>query len=102
MEVVINSCYGGFSLSEEVYKELGLKWDGFGYIDNEDLGIKSDNWKAYRADKQLIKAIKKVGLDKASGKHAELEIIEIPNDVEWTIEEYDGVESIHEKHRVWG
>jgi hypothetical protein len=30
-----------------------------------------------------------------------LEIVEIPDDVEYTIEEYDGLEHIAEKHRTW-
>lgn len=28
MKVVINKCYGGFGLSKEAYKFLGLKWTG--------------------------------------------------------------------------
>ena len=27
--------------------------------------------------------------------------VEIPDDVEWQIEEYDGTEHISEKHRTW-
>lgn len=38
---------------------------------------------------------------KADGKCAELKIIEIPDDIEWEIEEYDGWEHVAEKHRVW-
>ncbi|CAK0757599.1 hypothetical protein CCP1ISM_7520003 [Azospirillaceae bacterium] len=30
-----------------------------------------------------------------------MEVIEIPDGVDWTIDDYDGVESIHEKHRSW-
>ena len=44
------------------------------------------------------------GISKADGKvnKSELEIIEIPDDIEFTIEEYDGAEWIAEKHRTWG
>ena len=35
------------------------------------------------------------------GPHAELLVVEIPDDVEWYIEEYDGREWIAERHRVW-
>ena len=31
-----------------------------------------------------------------------LKIIEIPDDVDWIIEEYDGNEWVAEKHRTWG
>lgn len=53
-----------------------------------------------RDDPLLIKTIEELG-DKANGSHAELEIVEIPDGTEWTIEEYDGVEHIAEKHRTW-
>jgi hypothetical protein len=33
--------------------------------------------------------------------HARLKIIEIPDDIEWHIEEYDGLEHIDENHRTW-
>ncbi|MFA5048596.1 MAG: hypothetical protein WC516_06250 [Patescibacteria group bacterium] len=101
MEIVINACYGGFSVSKAVYDELGLKWDGYGYIDGETLGLKDKFGDSYRTNKQLINAIKKVGLKKASGKFASLKIIEIPNNIEWEIDEYDGIETVHEKHDVW-
>lgn len=102
MEVVLNKCYGGFSVSEKVYKELNIKWDNYGYLTNEDLKIKSDNYNKYRTNKKLIKAIKKIGLKEASGTHAELKIIEIPDDVNWEINEYDGIESVIDKERHWG
>jgi hypothetical protein len=50
----------------------------------------------------LPEDITAAGLKAASGRHAQLVIVEIPDDIEWEIDEYDGVESIHEKHRSWG
>jgi hypothetical protein len=37
----------------------------------------------------------------ASGDSAQIVIVEIPAGIEWFIQEHDGVESIHEKHRKW-
>ena len=54
-----------------------------------------------RNDPDLIRAIEIVGTEEASGKYASLKIVEIPDDVEWQIEEYDGSEWIAEKHRIW-
>ena len=53
-----------------------------------------------RDDPILIQVIEELG-DAANGDHAELAIVEIPDDVEWEISEYDGREHVAEKHRVW-
>lgn len=89
MKIVINKCYGGFGLSKEAYKHLGLVWDGCGhkYINN-------------RTNPKLVKCVETLGCI-ANGSSAELKVVEIPDDVEWEINEYDGVEWISEKHRTW-
>jgi len=102
MKVVINSCYGGFSLSKAVYGELGIEWDGYGYLSNEKLGISSENYNAYRFDPGLISAIEKVGIENAGGLCAELSIVDIPDEISWEISDYDGWERVEECHRSWG
>lgn len=101
MKVVINTCFGGFCVSRELYKELGLEWDGYGFINNNDLGIESGNYLEYRTDPHLIAAIEKLGLEKSSGECADLYIVEIPNNVDWEITEYDGNESVRERSRTF-
>jgi len=58
------------------------------------------DWDIPRDDKNLIEVIEALG-EKASKLYAELEIIDIPDDVDWEIDEYDGYETIHEKHCSW-
>ena len=53
-----------------------------------------------RDDPILIQVVEELG-ETANGRCASLKIIEIPDDVEWTIGEYDGQEWIAEKHRTW-
>jgi hypothetical protein len=53
-----------------------------------------------RDDTNLIKVVEKLG-KKASGSCAHLEIVEIPEDVQWEINEYDGNEHVAEVHRTW-
>lgn len=53
-----------------------------------------------REDPLLIQVIEELW-EEASGRCGSLEIVEIPDDVEYTIEEYDGLEHIAEKHRTW-
>jgi len=53
-----------------------------------------------RNDPALVQAVEELG-DKANGCFAKLTVVEIPDDVKWQIEEYDGLEHIAEVHRVW-
>jgi hypothetical protein len=101
MKIVINGCYGGFSVSEAVYKELGKEWEGYGFLCNKDFGIVSDNYDAFRSNPKLIAAIEKVGVETAGGFCASLGIVEIPDGVDWYISDYDGIETVHENHRSW-
>lgn len=96
-DIVINACFGGFSLSEEAQKALGIRG---AYPDNEDFDIESDNWDAYRADHRLVQTVRNLG-PKANGGFAQLKIVTIPDGVDWTIKEYDGQEHIAEVHRTW-
>lgn len=155
MKVVINSCFGGFSLSPDATLwlwEHGCKSLEVTHIDeywplaSRDKDSRSwvanskyfgfDNalaeWRKYlasaprgkrdtlflhvftpdeqyvistrkieRNDPLLVKVVEELG-EKANGACAELEVIEIPDDVKWHIEEYDGREHIAEDHRTWG
>lgn len=53
-----------------------------------------------RSNPLLVQVVEELG-DKANNRYSKLKVVEIPDDVEWEIDEYDGNESIHEKHRVW-
>ncbi len=101
MKVVLNKRFGGFGLTKIVFEELGIDWDGYGYLSNEDMGIESTDYNAYRTDERLIKAIEKIGLGESSASLASLQIVDIPDDIEWEIDDYDGIETVHEKHRSW-
>lgn len=97
MKVAINNDFGGFGLSLEAAKLLGLEgrvtW-GTLYVENEDFGISADeHYLAYRAHPKLIELIEKLGCEKASGPMACLRIVDA--DEGWHIHDYDGVETIH-------
>lgn len=149
MKVVINRCFGGFSLSKAATKRLAelkgrkcfffrhareagsltarkferdsdddkdsLFWFAFdtedisGYMrDDDDYKARNawyeahaiDNRPSDRTDPHLIQVVEEMGSD-ADGACAKLAIVEIPDGVEWEIDEYDGNESISEKHRSW-
>ena len=89
IKVVINGCFGGFGLSREAYDFLEIPWDGFGYAYMND-----------RTNPKLIECIETLG-KKANGSCANLIIVEVPDNVDWYIDEYDGSESIEEVHNSW-
>lgn len=53
-----------------------------------------------RDDPYLVQVVEELG-DRANGRHARLKVVEIPADVDWEIDEYDGNEWVAEKHRRW-
>jgi len=53
-----------------------------------------------RNDPALVQTVEDLR-EKANGYAAELKVVEIPDDVDWEITEYDGLEQVEEKHRVW-
>jgi hypothetical protein len=144
MKVVVNRCYGGFSISKKCaeymekrgslqakaelddwrekkrwvkyFREHGswpqnadketVKWmhpehawepTWFGYGYDHDAGF-DDGYR--RDDPLLVEAVEKLG-EKASGSMAKLKVVEIPDGIEWTIDEYDGMERVEEAHRSW-
>jgi len=112
--VVINSEHGGFSISRTA--ELAyLERTGTPYTfqDREDraatlskgqyIMVNDQYWDGRtikRDDPVLVDIVREMG-ETANGDFASLRIVELPADVDWTIEEYDGREWVAERHRTW-
>ena len=90
MKIVINIRHGGFGLSKEA---LALFNERSGAVITYDFNIPRNN-------PVLVEVVEQLG-EAANGDLAELKVVEIPDDVQWTVEEYDGAEWIAEKHRTW-
>lgn len=141
-KIVINGCFGGFSLSLKgqlryaelkgfrlfFYKQTKYsfqepdKIDEYVRVESDegslfvnalkvDLGKKTNELKyregeyfsdrdIERTDEALIQVVEELGKE-ANGRCANLKIVKIPSDIEWEIDEYDGLETIDEKHRSW-
>lgn len=92
-KIVINTCYGGFGLSDlamQRYAEI-KKIEDVNTIHVYDCD---------RADPALVQVVEELG-KKSNDIYSELRIVEIPEDVSWYIEEYDGKEHVAERHRTW-
>ncbi len=60
-----------------------------------------DSWTSQnRSHPLIIQVVEELG-GAASGSLSKLEIVEIPDDVEWEIDDYDGMERVAESHRTW-
>lgn len=115
MKVVINRCYGGFGVSREALHELrkmgyepalkevdlGEKWPD-GSVNNDSFLNRSfflhDGME--RHDRELVEVVERMGAA-ANGACADLGVIEIPDGVDYEVDEYDGKEIVREKHRSW-
>lgn len=157
MKVVINKCYGGFSLSpravarlaelqgrpcfffkqlsgdiyqkvpttiEELDQESRPFFSAYDVAEAEVNAHAQRDWHSLsdeqkkssnewhdvhgfetrsfdRHDPLLIRIVEELG-EKASGGFAKLKIVEIPDGTNYEIDEYDGMESVHEVHQSWG
>jgi hypothetical protein len=112
VKVVINKSIGAFSVSREVVirlREMNCHGafeevlEGEHWSDGELRDLREDHYfldEVERDDPRLIAIIEELG-ERAS-PDTELKIIEIPDDVEWYVDESDcGVEFVREKHRIW-
>jgi hypothetical protein len=90
MKIAINVCFGGFSLSEQALARYAELADKSGFVAFENI----------RDDPHLIQTIEELGT-KCNTRYSEIRIVEIPDNIEWEIMEYDGTEYIAEKHRKW-
>jgi len=109
MKIVKNCCYGGFGLSNELKREYlkrsGISYteeDGFmksiNFIDEDGVNIPFDE--IPRDDTLLIQLVEEMG-EKADGDFADLVVVQVPDDVKWEIEDYDGMETVREVSRCW-
>lgn len=148
--LVINGCYGGFSLSHAAVMAFAKRKGLTLYQSVDDISVKhfgpltdenaasyrgpinyytvppeqyaecSKKWRAEdgnycrinatdwyfspraipRDDADLLAVVEELG-DAANGAYAKLEVVEIPADVQWTVEDYDGLERVAEVHRTW-
>ena len=93
-KIVINKCHGGFGLSNLAmrrYAEIKYNSGDVNTIHVYDIR---------RDDPVLVQVVEELG-EKSNDVYSDLKIVEIPEDVDWYIHEYDGLEHVAERHRTW-
>lgn len=125
MKIAINECYGGFSLSPKAIQRI-IKLQGrdctFFSIGDEIISMEEASDRLYfqtisstnkgkkikkeylndidRTNPLLIQVIEELG-DEASGRFSKIKIIEIPDDMKYEIEDYDGMETVREYSKTF-
>ena len=111
MKVVINRCFGGFSISKQAAEFMAARgnkqaeaelervreegrWFGFGYS-------KEFPHTYSRTDPDLIAAVETLEEDASELHSTKLVVVEIPDGIDFEIMEHDGLEHIAEAHRTW-
>jgi hypothetical protein len=118
MKVAINRCYGGFGISDPAFEKLltlkGIEFDSVpadshlignsyylkGHVGEDEHYLSEYDMTSNRDDPDLIAVLEEMGKE-AWGWAAEIVIVEVPDDVKWHIDEYDGIEHVAEDHRTW-
>ncbi|MBP1999734.1 3-deoxy-D-manno-octulosonic acid (KDO) 8-phosphate synthase [Paenibacillus shirakamiensis] len=127
MKVAVNKCFGGFGLSHEAMLKLIQRgWRVTVYNHEMEIadpdadlvditsipgefcrqGDSPYNFttkrdiNTLRTDPDIIAVIEEL-CEKASVNHSNVQIVEVPHDVVWIIQDYDGFEHIAEVHRTW-
>ena len=96
MKLVINTCYGGFSLSTKAIRRLKELEIGEKELDD----ILYDNSVESRSNNLLVRVVEELG-EESYSDYAQLKIVEIPDDAhDPYIVNYDGMEHIAEG-RCW-
>lgn len=132
LKIVINKCYGGFGLSVEAMVKLVQRGCKALEVSGVGEWIKSDKWeplekptgfekhpsfssivkfgdKVYnlgrddkvRTDPDVVAVVEEMG-QQADGWAAKLKVVDVPDGVQWEIDEYDGIESVREISQSWG
>ncbi len=108
-QIVINTKHGGFDLSHQAVvmyaelKGLQLHYEPLGFQDLQLYTLHGEYWhpcQIPRDDPQLVQVVHLLG-PQASASYSQLHVVTIPQDVNWTLQEYDGREWVAEQHRTW-
>ena len=86
MKVLLNKCFGGFGVSKKAFDLFN---------ERSETKVKYNfEVEEHRCDPILVDIVEELG-EEANDSCSKLVIAEIPDEYDYWIEDYDGVESIH-------
>lgn len=91
--IVINTCYGGFGLSESA-------WTKYCSLSGQNKTEFITYYDIPRDDPYLVQVVRELGQD-ANTDTSQLKVVEVPAGIRWHIAEYDGMEWVAEDHQTW-
>ena len=109
MKFILNKAYGGWGLYDERFVEWCKKNAPEFLIKDEEDGETYFNYNLMDNDTFYIRTHPKMikfvesGASKQTGSSA-LVVVKVPDDVspdKYYVDDYDGIETLHENHRQW-
>ena len=108
MKIVINTCYGGFGISEVAMRRYA-ELKGWDFVKNDRFYFYAQNpnqkietifpHDLERDDPLLVQVVEELGED-ADGPSSSLSVVEIPAGTSYRIDEYDGMESVETRDTI--
>lgn len=98
-KVVVNANHRQFSLSRPAAQLLGLQVIEHAPLFGRDFTVDGESMIA-RDDERLVMAVESLGQE-AGAPGTDLRIVQIPDDVDWFVDNYDGSEWVATKHERW-
>lgn len=101
-----------FKNDKPIYKKTDMGSSIFTITFTKDFGdhidLSNDNFSEYclnldeshREDPVLIEVVEELG-ERANSPFSKLVVVDIPDGMEYEIDDYDGVETLHEKVKKW-
>jgi len=86
LKLVLNTSFGGYGLSKEAYKYLGLEWTKENEMCDSGCAFEED-----RTNPKLVECVETLG-EKASAPYSQLEVVEF--NISDHIKDFDGKEWI--------
>jgi hypothetical protein len=109
MKLVVNKCYGGYSISTDAMREyvqrkypVRTQYEEKEYSYWTRFCVNGTEVEEPDRDDPILVAIVEEWGDLVNGSCAKLKVVTIPDGTDWQIDEYDGMEWVAEKHQTWG